>query len=93
MTRYSRALAIFLAAGVLASGHAEAQPAFVNGLVIDGATLDATQQPGANRGRFGFFSDLYYDPVREEWWALSDRIKPDRHGHGQDDADDDRDEP
>ena len=24
-------------------------------------------------GRFGQFSDLYFDPVRREWWALSDR--------------------
>ena len=41
--------------------------------MIPGDTLDATRQPGANGGRFGFFSDLYYDPIREEWWALSDR--------------------
>ncbi len=54
-------------------GIASAQPAFVNGLVIPGETLDATGQPGANQGRFGAFSDIYYDPVRGEWWALSDR--------------------
>jgi hypothetical protein len=35
--------------------------------------LDATEQPGANAGRLGMFSDIYYDPAREEWWALSDR--------------------
>ena len=52
---------------------ASAQPAFVNGLLIPGDTLDATKQPGANAGRLGFFSDLYYDPIRDEWWALSDR--------------------
>ena len=52
---------------------ATAQPAFVNGIVIDGGELDATREPGANGGRFGFFSDLYYDPARAEWWALSDR--------------------
>lgn len=52
---------------------AAAQPTFVNGLMIPGATLDATGEPGANAGRLGFFSDLYYDPVRSEWWALSDR--------------------
>src|SRR5262245_12945164 len=52
---------------------ATAQPAFVNGIVIPGNTLDATQQPGANGGRFGFFSDIYYDAARNEWWALSDR--------------------
>ncbi len=61
---------------VLASAVADAalaQPTFVNGLVIPGSALDATRQPGANGGRFGHFSDLYYDPVRDEWWALSDR--------------------
>jgi hypothetical protein len=36
-------------------------------------TLDATRQPGANGGRLGFFSDIYYDPIRDEWWAISDR--------------------
>ncbi|MGH8863415.1 MAG: esterase-like activity of phytase family protein [Burkholderiales bacterium] len=45
----------------------------MNGVVIPGDTLDATGQAGANQGRLGFFSDLYYDPEREEWWALSDR--------------------
>ena len=50
-----------------------AEPTFVNGIVLDGATLDATRQPGANEGRFGFFSDLYYDPATGDWWALSDR--------------------
>ncbi len=50
-----------------------AQPAFVNGIVIRGDRLDATRQPGANGGRFGFFSDIYYDPATDEWWALSDR--------------------
>lgn len=54
-------------------GDALAQPTFVNGLVVPGSTLDATREPGANAGRFGHFSDLYYDPVRNEWWALSDR--------------------
>src|SRR4029450_4227992 len=56
----------------LAQG-AWAQPTFVNGLVIPGDSVDATEQPGANAGRLGMFSDLYYDPAREEWWALSNR--------------------
>jgi hypothetical protein len=46
---------------------------FVNGLVVPGSTADATLQSGAVAGRFGQFSDLYYDPIRKEWWALSDR--------------------
>ncbi len=50
-----------------------AEPAFVNGLTIAGHTLDATRKPGANAGRLGFFSDMYYDPTEDEWWALSDR--------------------
>ena len=35
--------------------------------------FDASGEPGANAGRFGHFSDIYYDPNRHEWWALSDR--------------------
>ena len=50
-----------------------ADPVFVNGLLIRGSALDATRRPGANGGRLGFFSDIYYDPARNEWWALSDR--------------------
>ena len=64
---------VLLATVVTHSSGVWAQPAFVNGLVIPGDTLDATRQPGANGGRFGFFSDIYYDPIRDEWWALSDR--------------------
>jgi hypothetical protein len=45
----------------------------VNGVVFSGSVLDATGAPGANQGRLGYFSDLYFDPRREEWWALSDR--------------------
>lgn len=58
---------------ILAAASAAAQPVFVNGIVIPADTVDATGIPGANQGRFGHFSDLYYDPIREEWWALSDR--------------------
>jgi hypothetical protein len=57
----------------LFAAHSDAARQFVNGVVIPGNTLDATEQPGANQGRFGLFSDLYYDPEREDWWALSDR--------------------
>jgi hypothetical protein len=50
-----------------------AAPTFVNGLLIDGSTLDASGGTLVNDGRLGFFSDIYYDPVRNDWWALSDR--------------------
>ena len=63
----------FAIAALAVTGIASAQPAFVNGVVIAGDSLDATRVPGANAGRFGQFSDLYYDPLRNEWWALSDR--------------------
>ena len=72
MRRFWLSLALAAIASAPSCG-AWAEPTFVNGLVIPGDTLDATRKPGANAGRFGFFSDLYYDPVREEWWALSDR--------------------
>lgn len=52
---------------------AHAAPAFVNGLIVDGTTLDASGGTLVNDGRVGFFSDIYYDPARKEWWALSDR--------------------
>ena len=69
-----RAWLLAQAGAILAvAATASAQPAFVNGLVVAGSTLDATGGSAAAAGRFGQFSDLYYDPIREEWWALSDR--------------------
>jgi len=60
-------------AGLLASGLATANPTFVNGLALSGAMLDLSGGTTANTGRVGFFSDIYYDPNRNEWWGLSDR--------------------
>ena len=48
------------------------QAAFVNGIAIAGDTPDLSAGSAAER-RLGFFSDLYYDPQRKEWWGLSDR--------------------
>ena len=45
---------------------------FINGLAIPGASLDLSSGSDFDR-RVGFFSDLYYDPNRNEWWGLSDR--------------------
>lgn len=61
-----------LMASLLVSGVAQAAPAFVNGLAIPGATGDAFGS-SVNDGRLGYFSDIYYDPNRNEWWGLSDR--------------------
>lgn len=57
----------------LAVASAHAAPTFVNGLAVDGALLDASGGSLINDGRMGFFSDIYYDAARGEWWALSDR--------------------
>ena len=67
-------LAAALATGLFtAVMPAAAAPAFVNALVLDGAGLDASGGQAVNDGRLGYFSDIYYDPQRKEWWALSDR--------------------
>ena len=45
---------------------------FVNGLAIAGDSLDLSSGSSFDR-RVGFFSDIYYDRARNEWWGLSDR--------------------
>lgn len=50
-----------------------AAPEFVNGLVLDGALVDRSGGTDANNGRVGYFSDLYYDAHRNQWYGLSDR--------------------
>ena len=57
----------------LAVSPTQAAPAFVNALILDGTAVDASGGTAVNNGRMGYFSDLYYDPQRREWWALSDR--------------------
>lgn len=52
---------------------AQAAPTFVHGLTIDGDSVDLSGGTLINDGRVGFFSDIYYDAARNEWWALSDR--------------------
>jgi hypothetical protein len=59
-------------ATLLAAQAAGAVPTFVNGIAIPGATGDQ-YGTSVNDGRVGFFSDIYYDPNRNEWWGLSDR--------------------
>ena len=51
----------------------QAAPTFVNGLAIDGDDARRFGRRAVNDGRLGFFSDIYYDPSRNDWWALSDR--------------------
>lgn len=58
---------------ILFVGAAQATPTFVNGLALDGGMLDLSGGTTVNNGRLGYFSDIYYDTNRNEWWGLSDR--------------------
>lgn len=75
MTTTSQSLRAASAAVLLASATlaAQAAPSFVNGLALDGAALDLSGGSSVNNGRLGYFSDIYYDTNRNEWWGLSDR--------------------
>jgi hypothetical protein len=61
------------AAALGAAMAAHATPGFVNGLALPAAMLDLSGGTSVNTGRLGYFSDIYYDTNRNEWWALSDR--------------------
>lgn len=58
---------------ILFAGATHAAPTFVNGLTLDGGMLDLSGGTTVNNGRLGYFSDIYYDTNRNEWWGLSDR--------------------
>ncbi len=45
---------------------------FVNGITVAGNTLDRSSGSTFDR-RVGMFSGLFYDPLRGEWWGVSDR--------------------
>jgi hypothetical protein len=45
---------------------------FQNGLALAGDAVDLSTGTAADR-RLGYFSDIYYDATRKEWWGLSDR--------------------
>jgi hypothetical protein len=64
--------AILSATGAVASV-GQAAPTFVNGLAISGGTVDVSGGLTANNGRVGFFSDIFYDKRRSQWWGESDR--------------------
>jgi hypothetical protein len=59
---------LILLTGAVSPGQAE--PVFVNGLALSG---DLQDRAHGSRFRVGYFSDIYYDPNRDEWWGLSDR--------------------
>lgn len=62
-----------LALGLALTAPAQATITFVNGLALPGSALDLSGGTTVNNGRVGYFSDIYYDTNRNEWWGLSDR--------------------
>jgi hypothetical protein len=66
--------AVLASVASAAPSHAQTVGAtqFVNGIAIDAAATDLSTGSAFDR-RLGFFSDLYYDQQRGEWWGLSDR--------------------
>ena len=69
----SRSLAAAVALALTSGTPAMATPDFVNGLTVPASTTDLSGDPNSINQRLGMFSDIYYDPNRNEWWALSDR--------------------
>jgi hypothetical protein len=45
---------------------------YQNGLALAGGALDLSSGTETER-RLGYFSDIYYDPSRKQWWGLPDR--------------------
>lgn len=45
---------------------------YQNGLTLSGGAMDLSSGTETER-RLGYFSDIYYDPSRKQWWGLSDR--------------------
>jgi|LakMenEpi03Aug12_release.lakeMendotaPanAssembly.Ray.scaffolds.fasta_scaffold05534_7 hypothetical protein len=68
-----KSLLVVFSALAIGGAPALAQATFVNGLTLPGNALDLSNDLTSDRGRVGYFSDLYFDPNRNEWWALSDR--------------------
>jgi len=69
----ARSLAAAVALALSYAAPAMATPAFVNGITVPASTTDFSGDPIALNQRLGMFSDIYYDPNRNEWWGLSDR--------------------
>ena len=69
----ARSLAAAIALAFGSAAPAMATPAFVNGITVPANTTDLSGDPIALNQRLGMFSDIYYDPNRNEWWGLSDR--------------------
>jgi len=65
-------VAALLGATALTAPGAYANPAYVNTLLVPGSTTGLSGDTGLD-ARLGMFSDIYYDPKRNEYWGLADR--------------------
>ncbi|WP_310571916.1 esterase-like activity of phytase family protein [Gemmatimonas sp.] len=71
--RWSLPLTVALAAAFAPVGaQSLSNISYVNGIAIPGNAQDLAGST-SSFNRLGFFSDLYYDRNRNEWWAVSDR--------------------
>ncbi len=71
--RWTLPLALSFTAAVSTAGaQALSNISYVNGIAIPGATQGLAGSASLFN-RLGFFSDLYYDRNRNEWWGVSDR--------------------
>ncbi len=70
--RTTLATAALLALGHTAGAQTVGPVSFVNGLALSGGLTDLSTGSDFER-RVGYFSDIFYDRNRNEWWGLSDR--------------------
>ena len=63
----ARSLAAAIALALSSAAPAMATPAFVNGITVPANTTDLSGDPITVNQRLGMFSDIYYDPNRNEW--------------------------
>ena len=61
-----------VAVAMTAQAQTVSNASFVNGMTVAANTLDKSTGTDFDR-RVGMFSGLFYDPLRGEWWGVSDR--------------------
>jgi hypothetical protein len=72
LAAFTAAAAGLATSAIPAAAQSFGNASFVNGLAIGGGSVDLSSGSRFDR-RVGFFSDIYYDTHRNEWWGLSDR--------------------
>ncbi len=72
-TRTWLAAATMVACALPATAQTFNPASYVNGLVLPGSAADLSTTGSAFDKRLGYFSDIYYDRARNQWWGLSDR--------------------